>query len=109
MRPCCGLVDLQQCGEALADFIKQFGGSDANHFDVSLLPGDVTRWRLDRVHRRERRPGGAAKEAVVEKRASRMTPNYSSKNKPGPVWIARKRFNLALLTRPGFRHRLIGE
>src|SRR5713101_277005 len=40
-RLCCGLVDLQQCGEAFADFIKQFGGSDASHFDVSLLPGDT--------------------------------------------------------------------
>ena len=38
---CYGLVDLQQCGEALAHFIKQFGGSDAGHFDVSLLPGDT--------------------------------------------------------------------
>ncbi len=38
----CRLVDLQQCGEAFADFIKQFGGRDAGHFDVSLLPGDAT-------------------------------------------------------------------
>jgi hypothetical protein len=38
---CYGLVDLQQCGEALAHFIKQFGWSDAGHFDVSLLPGDT--------------------------------------------------------------------
>ena len=42
-RLCCGLVDLQQCGEAFADFIKQFGGSDASHFDVSLLPRDTAR------------------------------------------------------------------
>ena len=40
-RLCCGLVDLQQCGEVFADFIKQFGRSDASHFDVSLLPGDT--------------------------------------------------------------------
>ena len=44
-RPCAhlsyGLVDLQQCGEAFADFIKQFGGSDGSHSDVSLLPGDT--------------------------------------------------------------------
>jgi hypothetical protein len=31
-----GLVDLQQCGEAFADFIKQFDGSHASHFDASL-------------------------------------------------------------------------
>lgn len=41
VRICRGLVDLQQCGEAFADFIKQFDRSDASPFDVSFLPGDT--------------------------------------------------------------------
>ena len=35
------LVDEQQCGKAFADFIEQFDGSHASHFDVSLLPRDA--------------------------------------------------------------------
>ena len=37
------LVDLQECGEAFADFIEQFEWSHASHFDVSLLPGETAR------------------------------------------------------------------
>ena len=35
------LVDLQQCGETFAHFIKQFDWSDASHFNVSFLPRDA--------------------------------------------------------------------
>ena len=35
------LVDLQQRGEAFANFIKQFDWNRASHFDVSFLPGDT--------------------------------------------------------------------
>jgi hypothetical protein len=36
-------VNLQQCGEAFADFIKQFDWNYASHFDVPFLPGDTAR------------------------------------------------------------------
>src|SRR5436305_11579403 len=35
------LVDLQQCGEAFADFIDEVGGSHDSHFEVGLLPRDT--------------------------------------------------------------------
>lgn len=39
--PCAKSVDLQQCGEAFAYFIKQFDWDCAGYFDVSILPGDA--------------------------------------------------------------------
>ena len=38
---CDGLVDLQECGEAFADFVEQLDWSHASLFDVSFLPGDA--------------------------------------------------------------------
>src|SRR5437764_9743249 len=35
------LVDLQECGEAFADFIEQLDWSHVSHFDVSFLPGET--------------------------------------------------------------------
>ena len=81
------LVDLQQYGEAFADFVDQFDWSHANHFDVSFLPRDAAHL----IHQNDARNSVSGWNGYFKRVTSRPACNWTNDTKTRSLIVLARR------------------